>query len=236
MTSPVSHGYPDFGRYRATADKVLIAQTAAVINAPQTLSRLFVGDTPYVFISLSPAVNHFHCRIDFYDAPSAGNRFSGQALSVRLNQAASWTIPVAGPWMEVILTANAYPATYTLRMDTAHVPYSGLAGEHDGNILLAANQNILAGASATVTAIRVWPGEAHWFCESAVATWTARVETLDYLGTATIIDEMRKTAAGDDGRQIFIPPISVQMVVTNQSAGAGTFRFAVVARPIEPGR
>lgn len=236
MTAPISHGYPDFGRYIATADKLISQVTGNVIDAVTTHGRFFVGDVSYLVIFMTTSINHAQWRIRFWDSATGGNLLAGHTFSIRATGNFDGSVSVLGPWVEIQVTPSAVDTEYTYIMSTAHRPVFNNVNSATDPVLLAANSNIGAGASLTVTATRIWPGEAHWFTESAVATWTSRVETIDYLGTAIIIDEMRKVAAGDDGRRIFLPPCNIQMVVTNQSGGAGTFRFAVVARPIEPGR
>lgn len=236
MTQPVSHGYPDHGRYSARADKFINSQSSVTIDASETYGRFFVGDIDFLGLRFFAQTNHFSFQVSFYESQTSTLPFGNQTFSIRENGSLDLTIPVTGPWVEYVIAPSAVDSIFTQRSWTAHSATFGALLSYNAPIIASTNQSIAAGASLTVSTTKVWPGEAHWFTESAVATWTSRIETIDYLGNTIIIDEFRATAAGDKGRQIFLPPINVQLIITNQSAGAGTFRAAIVARPIEPGR
>lgn len=236
MTAPVAHGYPDYGRYLAAADKLLVSDTQSNIDAVTTYPRMFVGDVPFMGIWLRVSTNHFRFNFDFYDAREGGNYLTGQPFSIRQGSEMDITIPVGGPFCEMSAQPSAVDGEFERTIWTAHSSNQYTRLSYDSLILASFNANINAGATQTISSSRVFAGEAHWFADSAAATWTARVETLDFQGTAVIIDEIRATAAGSDGRQIFLPPIDTQIVVVNSTGGGATFRTALVGRPIVPGR
>lgn len=236
MTQPVSHGYPDWGRYAAVADKVLVADTQSNISVTTTYPRLFVGDVPYLGINLTVTANHMAFRFLFWDAPTGGNSLTGQGFSIRNGSDLEITIPVGGPWVELIAIPSAANSAFSRLLFTSSQSHRFTFLGYGEGILISFNQSIPAGNTVTFSANKVFPGEAHWFTESPGDNWTSRVETFDFAGTATIIDEFRTTTIRDAGRQIFLPPIDVRMVVVNSGAVGASFRGALVARPIEPGR
>lgn len=236
MTSPVSHGYPDYGRFMAGADKLLASDTQVGVNASTIYPRLFVGDVDYVSVFLRSLINHFAFTLRFLDANVGGNLLSQQVCSVRNATEFDATIPTAGPFLELEATPSGAGSSFQRSFATAHSPHIGMRSGYNDPILISFNQVIGAGANATFNALRVYAGEAHWFTESAADDWTSRLETFDYAGASIIIDEFHTNIVTDKGRQVFVPPVNMRIVVTNFTVGAASFRGSLVHRPIEVGR
>lgn len=236
MTSPVAHGYPDWGRFEASADKLLAFDQQLDVDAGTSYPRFFVGDVPYVSVWLNAITNHFAFTLRFLDAQTGGNFLAQQVCSVRDGSEFDATIPVSGPWLELTATPSAANSAFQYALATARTPHIGMRSGYNDPVLVSFNATVGAGASLTTEAVRVYAGEAHWFAETALATWTARLETFDFAGASIILDEFRGITAGHEGRQVFIPPVNMRIVVTNQTGGAGSFRGALVHRPVELGR
>lgn len=236
MTQPVAHGYPDYGRFASTVDKILLVVDDGAASGFPIHGRFFVGDAERLGIIASLSVDNAEFSIEFWSADTGGTQMGGWAFGVRSGSKVDTTVPVAGPWVDVSLNPNGANPTYDLVLYTARAPVLNSVTSSRGNMLCTINQSIGAGAGVTVTSTRIWPGEAHWFCESAVAGWNAQATSISFSGSVAVIDSFRSTVADGLGRQIFLPATNVQLIVNNTSAGAGTFRAAIVARPIETGR
>jgi hypothetical protein len=236
VTAPITQGYTDYGRYSARASKLYVNDDNVALNFTVIRGPFFVADIPYLaflFDSFGTTVNF---TMEYYLDSSLNIALGSQDVECAVDGGFDYSLPVQGPWVRFLIDPVSATGTYSLKVYEVAGPLANLRGSASNNILVATNSSVGAGATQTFASTRTVPGEAHWFTESAVATWTSRVESVDALGVTTIIDEIRQVAAGDKGRQIFLPSTPCQIVITNSSAGAGTFRAALVARPIEAGR
>lgn len=236
MTQPVSHGYPDWGRSQPRADKFINSQSLVSIDAVTTYGRFFVGDIEFLGLRFFASTNHFSFAVTFYETEVSTLPLGNQTFSIRQNSSLDLTIPVTGPWVEYEVTPSAAASIFTQRSWTAHAGSYGALLSYSAPILVSTGASIGANSSSTLSTTKIWPGEAHWFLDSAATNFRAELSVIDYVGNVTIIDMMRFTAAGADEHQVFLPPMNAQLTIFNSTAGSATFRAALVGRPIEPGR
>jgi hypothetical protein len=236
MTAPVAHGYPDYGRYAARADKLIDQASAVTISATTTHGRYFVGDVPFVLPFLFADANHIRWRVQFYDAATGGNLLAGFAISTRQGSQFDATVPVVGPFMSLQITPSAANTTYSFILSTAHSAIFDSPTSATDNVLATINQSVAAGATVTSDSTRVWPGEATWFVRSTSTNWQFRIDTIDYLGAMLRVEHVALAAAGTQRGVIFLAPANMRLTVINGDAVAREFSTSLVARPIDPGR
>lgn len=235
MTAPIGTGYPDWQRVQSRAAKLFVNNQNVGISGVVTVGPFFVGDIPYLATIFDVSLNPATFSAEYYLEEGLTTFLGDQTIDVPAQGGVDISLPVQGPWVLFRITPVG-GVGYDLVVYEVAGPLANLRGSGQNNILCSLAQNVNAGATATVDTGRIWPGEAHWFVETALGTWTAGLTSISAAGTSIIIDNARGLTAGDKQRQIFLPATMIRLSFTNQTAGAGTVRAALVARPIEPGR
>lgn len=234
MTAPISHGFPDYGRYVSSADKIYDIRAAITINGPTTFGPYFVGDVPAIGFRFSAEIQNFTVILIFYDSQTQTNELTRFPYSVRVSQDFSGTVPVRGPWLAFYVEPNVAGAQCSFRVMSSHALTQGDAQlPQSSNLISRAGAAVGAGATNTSVPATLLPGPAVWNVRSALATWTCVFETIDYLGAIRQLDYVDNTYPKNE-RALFLPPVSFQIRFTNTTAGAGTFDLSVVAHPLRP--
>ena len=236
MAQPVGHGYPDFGRFQAQADKLLDFLSNHDTDSSITRGRIFVGDIPYVGLSIQSQINNFEYQAYFWTAQTGGALLSTQSIDIRQGGTAEFAIPIGGPWLEMRIIPNATGSRFTYVSYSSHSALRLFTGSASQNVLLE-NPGVSVGAGAThnATTTRVAPGDAHWVAHFDSATsFRIRLESIDLFGGVKLIDFVNADT-GSSSRRIFLPPTLVRISAFNNDAGARNLLYSVVTRPIAQG-
>jgi hypothetical protein len=220
MTSPEAHGYPDWGRFAARADVILNVDEALVLNADLTRGNYFVGNVEHVAFSFSGGAQPCNISVYWLADAAANVTLARQVITTRGNGGFDHTLPVAGPWMQIVISPVAFPTTVDLLIWTAAGPLASLGAPMAPEVLIAASNNVGAGANVTTTASRTAPGMAHFHAESALATWFATVDSIDAGGTVTRL-AVRSQATALQTQLLFLPSDAVQIVRGNGTGASG---------------
>lgn len=223
MTAPVEHGYPDFGRYRASADKVYFDATVADIDGATDYGPFFVGDVDYLSLFFSPTTNHFLVTLGFYDAPSGGANTGLFAFSARNTCTVDQVVPVRGPYVIMTVQPNAVNGAFSALLASCPLHHSGGQAAGAGSLLISRTVAAIgAGATVTTLAQATRQAPAVWSVSSPAATWVARLESITFQGVVTVLDRITQLS-NEDARPIYLPHTTVQISVDNTTGVASTF-------------
>lgn len=228
MTAPISHGYPDWGRFAAQADILLNIETGTVINNPVTRGPYFVGNVQAVGIEFSPSVGSAEVQIGWYDSAAGTNLLTLETYEFQVGTRMTQTIPVLGPFMLVTIVDGVSPCTFSLTLWTAPTRRNKANGATGISLVGVINTAIGIGVTATNNATEVHIGEVYWSGWQGVANFVAFLEVVDSLGNVTILD--RWQGAGlEFSRRIFLPAARARIRHVNQS-GANTVYNSVLLK------
>lgn len=236
MTQPVGHGYPDFGRFVAQADKLLLDTGTVASNVVVTYNLGFVGDVDALGYFIRATTQGQSFEFAFYEDAAGVNKFTGHTIAVVAPLTSDRFIPVLGPFCRLIVTPAAAGGSHAAKVWTG--PRGGIASDtlSGTNILITATAvNVAAAGNSTQDAVRVWPGEAHWTVSSLAATWRAELRMLLASGAFTVVDSMQGTAAGTQHHRVFLPNRAARVFYTNTSAAAANFDTYLVGQTFEIG-
>lgn len=230
MTAPIVHGYPDWGRFAARADVIYISDTSVVIGAgDKVYDPIFVGNVRHLGFIFNMVTNNAAVRLDYYNDENLSTILGTQTIKTRVGGGFDFSLPVQGPWVQVFINFNATPAEYDLYMFSVSGNIASIQnGPAPIRIIGVGAFAIGAGATVTLTSSRSYPGEAMWSVSSALATWTALLDTIDDLGVTNVLDAGNNTL-NPLNRRVWLPAEQCRLRVTNTTAGAGTFTAAVVS-------
>lgn len=234
MTQPVSHGYPDFGRYVATADKELLNLNVADIDAQTNYGPVFVGDVPWLGIFFLSSGGAFTVQMRYGTQPNGTGILTTQSFTVESAGIALLSFPVGGPYLTLRVTPQAINGVFNAQVYTQHSPAPTDNSDTSSNIVLSSVATAVgAGATVTVTASRVFPGPAVWNVFTTLATWEAHVRSHTAGGSQTRLDTVNQAVA-QPSRMLYLPYEFVRVAFTNNTGAAGTFNTTIVTSPSWP--
>lgn len=235
MTTPEPHGYPDWGRFVASADKLydrvnLFNQLAQVTRGPY-----FVGDVPYVGFHIS--IQNAGCSVSVVWSQDAA---AATVLWTDRIEFSSFTLtdivlPVKGPFLSIRFTPVATPYDIILTVTSRHTPGRPLQQDTLGNVPIS-SEFVPANPGVAVVLLSsvIYPGPAVWTIETGLAAFRASVGTIDSAGVirrADIVTELSK----ERSRRVFLPAATIRIGFTNNTAAAGTFDTFVSVDPLYGG-
>lgn len=235
MGQPISHGFPDWGRQQAPTDVILLSQTTFNMAASVVLFEGFVGTAPYLQVNaFNDPGNRGRIEFQWYADAALTVFLYSQFMHLAPSGAYGGSVPIAAPFVKVIATAAAFPQTLTVAIITG-VAYTSRMSLAGGIPILVSQVGVAVGAGATVAADSTFtvPGLAHWSVDTALATWTARLEALDMAGTVFQLASTRNTALPGI-HLVYLPLMPVRVSFTNTTGAAGAFDSQVVARSFGP--
>jgi len=234
VTTPISHGYPDYGRYAAIGDKLLYHTAGAVIAAPLTPARMFVADVPYLAVGFVDSNNNADVTITFWTDATAGVLLGTFAFAARAGTLFQRTIPTQGPWVEFTIAPQGGNLTFTLTVSTAANTWANQNNSRSNALITKLNENVNAGVTEDWDGAYISPGQAFFYGEHASATVEIRLVTVDALGNEVPILRQPPTVL-TMAQMVFLPAEMPRIKLINGSAAVQLFHAFLTARPIGPG-
>lgn len=235
MTQPTPHGYPDFGRYIARADKRYLSTGIVVTDNDIDYSLGFVGDVESLATSIFANVVGCSFTYTFYLNSDLTGRLTSYELTVAPAESLRTSLPVLGPYCVVTASPQGLGGSNQCNV------WSGVRGAINTDTLAVSatiirqNQvNIGAGITNTFAASRGWPGSAIWTVSSAAASARATLNSIS-AGVTQPFDSMLFTAPGTQSHRVFLPGTSIRATVQNTGAAAALFDCFLHCRSYEVG-
>lgn len=240
MTQPISHGYPDYGRYAATSDVLLLERTNENIAALTQYSPFFTGNLQYIMVYTGTNVTRKNVRLMWLDAESGGNTIAEDGLIQESGRVDTLPFPVLGPWLRVIVDLSAYADTHTIKVFSIPTGSSVVNSLGVGTVMIQQPLTVVAGGTIqNVSATRLFAGEATLSTYADGTLCSVHVQIRDLGGTWTTVYISSDVAGGSTRAQIhpvMIPPVPVRAQFHNNNAGNQNFLCGLVGRPLHGGR
>lgn len=234
MTAPVSHGYPDFGRFAATADIEICRQSNVGINADTNVNLGFVGSLPYLGHTTVAVLSNLKVNYAFYSDASYTNQVGNMSAQLQQGGRFEEPIPVLGPFLQVQIFANAYPATYSLIMWMQPEPGYNNAGDAFRTLLFNQIAVSYAVGTTVTTTSNCFYGALFVQVRIPDAGSQVRFQTIDRNGA---VHELCRFFGSDPLLQanLWLPPATLQARVTNAGGVAQAFDVFANCRPWHAG-
>lgn len=234
MTSPLQHGFPDWGRQSAGSDILVAYEVGTNITGSTDYGPFFVGDSPYLYVSHSAAVATNLSIAWFADAALTQSLF-GDVITTASGGEAQQCIPVRGPWVRFRAERSAYPGIHNLRVYRVPTPFNVYAGTDGENNLIEENGTAVgAGATSTFNATSTRGGWIWWkgILEAAASTRILLL-SVDFTGATHLLDYGSQDAGGT-GRMILAPALPLRVTVFNNDAVPRNAYVSVAHHPFYP--
>jgi hypothetical protein len=230
MTAPLPHGYPDWGRYEAGADKLLYQQTGVVVNASTDIGPFFLGDVPYFRISFGGATNNFRVTLNFYDTSALTSLIGQDCFDANAGDLYNRATPTLGAYLVVNVTPSAAASIFGMTLTTAHAPWVSNAND-PASVILFEGVDVSHPIGITfVDASYVVPGWAQLHGRAIVAATEIDLYGSDYLGVLHFLNRI-ENANGMVTRAVFLPPMHLRLRIRNLTAGAQLFTYSLQSIP-----
>lgn len=226
MTSPLLHGYPDYGRTSARSNILFHDIEDTDIDAQEVLTLRFCGDRGYIQFFFAADTGHFDVSFRYYVSPVGAGFTVTQKFSCRQGFSLQTSDPVKGASFDVVVTPSAANSAYRFQCWGTDVPSHQGVNDDWGNLLLSEDGTAIgAGATITQTIPNVWPGPASFFAAATATSWVTRVQGINRTGAVRTI--ARITEAGPPGHhRLYLPRSTVRVQTTNNDGvGRNVFLF-----------
>ncbi len=234
MTTPVAHGYPDWGRQSAKSDIEVLIMSGVSISGVTLSAVKFVGNMSYLYVRCSSA-SSMNVGISWFADEAATLSLFGDVVTTASGGDAVQCVPIRGPWVRFTFERGAYPGTINFQAYMTDVPFNVYAGTDGENNLIDVNATVVgAGATSTFNAIATRGNWVYWRGVLEAAT-SARILLLsvDFTGTTHLIDYANQDLASS-GRMVLVPALPLRVTVFNND-GVGRDAFvSVVHHPFYP--
>lgn len=229
MTLPTPHGYPDFGRFIAGADKVIANIVDNAMNAPRDFGPFFVGDVPYVRFLFRAFTFNFDVAVAFAEDEaftiSLGTEFWTTNMLDTFNQ----TIPALGPFMRITVAPSAFPASMSLKAIAAHEMWRPSNGGIIGTLPFDGVAVAYPAGITNLDAIYILPGPGVFFGECTAGNCRMNLQAIDAAGGAHLLIRIRDLE-GQVTRPFFAPPAHLRLQIDNGSGAPANFTYSVMTQ------
>lgn len=232
MTAPIQSGYPDYGRFQAQSTKIYARATLGPTIAPTDVDLGYVGDIPYLGVSLADTLFNWTIRIGFYTDATYTTLLMSHNIQMRANDGFARTVPVLGPYCRVHFTPLGGAGTIFYQFIQAVTSYGPLDDGSLANVLFATFNTAFVAGTTFVEGVDIWQGEAVFYVELPGVNSDVRLNAVSAGGTTTVLTRVAGNGITAE-RRIFLPAQHLEVQVINTGAGPANFTFILSAKILE---
>lgn len=231
MTSPTPHDHPDWGRTVSGAD-IRVLNVAGVQNQLFVSHGVFfVGNLPSLHVAVSVLGGGVQLELFWLDAAVGGNNVGISRVNALANADALGPITVVAPFVEVFTAVDAVGRTIELDIWQTLTEGQSIAGVANAALISVFQDNIPGFTARTYDALTVQWGWGYWTATfDNPASYSVRLQALDYQGTATDIGYIH-SANPHAGGVVILPPSPIRILALNNVAAAHVLTVIVTAHP-----
>lgn len=220
MTTPVRHGFPDWGRHSAATD-INVFNNQAVVGAATVIhGRFLVGTAPFVHLLYGVSAGGARLTLTWYGSQAGADLIATNTVDVRSIAQADGSFPCLGPYLELSSIADAAGRVVNLQVWQTEKAGSGFPLGYPDSLIAVPIAVLGAGATRTDNAQAVMWGWGHWFAATeAATTFVHTLQAVNYLNVVNFI--AHKGLGVPMGETLFhLPPQMIRVVTTNFDAVA----------------
>lgn len=228
MTIPVPSGYPDFGRYQAQSTKVYFTANLAGITTMQTFNLGYVGDIPNLNVACLATLGSFDLTFYFTTVNQAGFTTGIHQVTMRPGLLFEQTVPVLGPFCQVIMDVGTTPISADITIVQATVPFKHFDVDGFSNVLASNGGHNIGVGNTFVVCNRVLAGPAVLYATIPPVAGSVSVYARDKLGNFQFLTRIFG-ASVEDTRPLFLPAKPIELQLNNPGPGNQDFMYSLTA-------
>lgn len=234
MTTPLQHGYPDWGRQRAASDILVLNVNNVAIPGNRVDGPLFVGTQPYLYAHALCA-NQAEITLDWFADAAATIALERDQLVTGIGGDVTQCVPVAGPYLRITTNTSVNPSTTTLRFYMTSSPFAHFATTGGLNTLISVDNAVIGGFGvATTNATAARGGWVYWNASIYDRTPIfARLFAVQFSGVATLLD-FNYHPVNATGKMVLAPALPLRITVQEQTGVGSTYSAVAIHHPFYP--
>jgi hypothetical protein len=230
MTVPLPHGYPDWGRYEASADKLLADLNVLDIDATTDYGIYFLGDVPFFRLQFFASVGSFRVILKYYDTSTLTTLVGRDSFDLNAGDTYNRATPVLGAYLVMSVDPFVANSQFFATLTAAHAPWVS-NGNDPASIILFTGVDVSHPNGITfIEAGYIMPGWAQLHGRAIVAATEIDLYAVDYHGALYFLNRI-ENVNGMVSRAIFLPPMHLRLRIRNLSGAAQLFTYCLQAQP-----
>lgn len=225
MTQPVTHGFPDFNQQLLTSDVLQVFDDNVTADSFDKPIK-YIGNAQYIAVRADAFVKNWGMTWNWWADPAGAQFLAGVSINMLEGDFFSQSMPVYGPYVEILGSSNVAGGRYRCKVWTAggmFVPVSAL-----DIVLVSSLVNTPANGSTQVDTSRVGAYPAVLSAHSGLANWGVRVQAITKAGTTS---EIAAVFNNTEPHTIMIPPDHIRVFTDNFTGAADNIQVNLVAKP-----
>lgn len=228
MTAPIATGFPDWARQASEAQVLEINDNNVTVSTNVIYPVRYVGNAKSLMAWAQPITKPCRFALRFWGDKAATVLMDTYAIDCETLLTARQPIPILGPYMDgYISPASAGSYEYTFQL--WRIPAPGVfAGEVVEAAVFSQHNTAIGGsAGASLLPTTVQEGPISWTMSMTGGNWSASLFVRDYLGQKTFIDFMDNTTPLGSRRELWVPPMTIQVDIGNNNVAAQTYNLVM---------
>lgn len=229
MTQPTPHGYPDFGRFIAGADKLLAQEAATGMTVGVTYGEYFCGDIPFIRIHFRDFTVAMDVVISFYEDEATTILLGQEYFTTQVPDIFDQTIPALGPFVKVFVGPFAFGGDFAFTLTAAHSKWRPSNATFGVWLPFSDADKSYPVGTTNIESTYLTPGPAtfHGYCPTALTRMD--LQAIDAAGVAHHLCRILN-ANGLVAFPVQLPAAHLRLVITNGSAGAALFTYSLMTQ------
>lgn len=230
MTAPLPHGYPDWGRYEASADKLLASLSVLDIDATTDYGTYFLGDVPYFRLQFFASVGSFRVILKYYDTSTLTTLVGQDSFDLNAGDTYNRSTPVLGAYLVMSVDPFVANSQFFATLTAAHAPWVSNGSNPTSNILFTGVDVSYPNGITYIEAGYIMPGWAQLTGRAIVANTEIDLYAQDYHAAEYFLNRI-ENANGMVSRALFLPPMHLRMRFRNLTGANQLFTYGLQAHP-----
>lgn len=230
MTVPAPHGYPDWGRYEASADKLLASLTVTDIDASTDYGTYFLGDVPYFRLRFFASVGSFRITLKYYDTSTLSTLIGEDSIDLITGDLYNQATPVLGAYLVMNVDPFVANSQFFATLTAAHSSWVSNGTNPSSTLLFAGVDVAYPNGTTYADAGYVIPGWAQWHGRAIAANTEIDLYAQDYHLAEYFLCRI-ENVNGMVARAVFLPPMHIRMRIRNLTGVNQNFTYCLQALP-----
>jgi len=230
MTVPLPHGYPDWGRYEASADKLLQGLSVLNIDALTEYGTYFLGDVPYFRLQFFASVGSFRVTLKYYDTSTLTTLVGQDSFDLVAGDTYNQATPVLGAYLVMNVDPFVANSQFFATLTAAHSAWVSNGANPSSTILFTGVDVVYPNGITYVDAGYIMPGWAQWHGRAITAATEIDLYAQDYHLAEYFLNRI-ENANGMVSRALFLPPMHIRMRIRNLTGANQNFTYCLQAMP-----
>jgi len=229
MTAPVSHGFPDWGRYQARAGKLFDLQLIFGQVGARTFGPYFVGDVRHLGLSLVVGTSGASIDLEYYADATLTFLMGQDHVTLLAGGVFERTVPALGPYFIIRFTPNASPFDIAMRIWQADDPSTPFALTAIDNILVSQVAVPHAPGVTSLDIVNARAGPANMYVRLPAVQSEVRLSSCSPAGVLTFLTSVVTPDVSGD-RRIYLPNTGLRVEWINTTAVNQDFSVVVTVQ------